>query len=342
MNTGLGGWMGISRHLAKYLPRDRPYTELEAMYSLQLDYWENNDASVAGYAEVWMWSRTRVRTFLSNVSAEINGSKGRFLLGKISPTKRTGTDTGTEQEGRQVQDRYKTGTRQVRMININDLGDQDGQVQGWCNAGTDQVLVQVQSRILDTTIERDIEKERDVTTTTLTPQGEAGEREEEADSQQQLDKPESVSDDAPEKPGPPSCPHQKIIDLYHQILCPPLPKVQRWTESRGKHLKARWVETKESSNIEWWEGYFKLVKKCPWLMGEIEPSSGGKRFVADIDWLINPNNMAKVLEGKYSQDGARRSLFDAPRGAAVPPRTCPIGTTAFGIISTENGETDGQ
>lgn len=164
--------MGISRYLAKFLPRDRPYTELEAMYSLQLDYWEGNDASVAGYAEAWTWSRTRVRTFLSNASAEINGSKGRFLLGKICPTKRTGTDTGTEQEGEQVQSRYRAGARQVRMINIKGLDGQGGQVQDRLDTGTEQVSIQVQSRILDTTIERERESKRDkLPTTPLPPAG---------------------------------------------------------------------------------------------------------------------------------------------------------------------------
>jgi hypothetical protein len=335
--------MGISRHLAKFLPKDRPYTELEAMYSLQLDYWEGNDASVAGYAEMWTWSRTKVRTFLSNASAEITGSKGRFLLGKIHPVKRTGTDTGTEQVSVQVQSRYRAGTRQVRMININSLDDQGEQVQGRCDTGAEQVSVQVQSRILDTTIERDIESERDkLPTTPLPPIGGTGEEGEEAVDQQQLDQSRAVNDDHPEKPVPPNCPHQKIIDLYHKILCPQLPRVKRWTESRGRHLKARWNETDESQTIEWWEEYFKTVKKCPWLMGEVEPSSGGKRFMADIDWLINQTNMAKVLEGKYSQGGVQKSLFGAPHGAVAPPRTCPIGTTAFGIISTENGENDEQ
>ena len=111
MNTGLGGWMPISRYLKKSLPVDRPYTELEAMYSLQLDYHDGNDASEAGYASLWRWSRTRVRNFLLSVSAEISDAKNQRSLGKVlSLLDKTGTDTGRGQAPIQAEDRQRTGT----------------------------------------------------------------------------------------------------------------------------------------------------------------------------------------------------------------------------------------
>ena len=98
----------------------------------------------------------------------------------------------------------------------------------------------------------------------------------------------------------PSCPHQKIIDLYHEIL-PELPRIKVWNETRKRYLQAKWKEDSERQNLEWWENYFKLVKKCPFLLGQIE-TRNGTTFRADLEWLIRPNNFAKVLEGKYLPD----------------------------------------
>jgi phage replication O-like protein O len=90
-----------------------------------------------------------------------------------------------------------------------------------------------------------------------------------------------------------SCPHQKIIDLYHEIL-PQLPKVKFWTEIRKRTLQSRWREDKERQSLEWWKSYFGCVKASPFLLGEND-----RQFRVDLEWLIAPRNMPKVLEGKY-------------------------------------------
>jgi len=89
-----------------------------------------------------------------------------------------------------------------------------------------------------------------------------------------------------------SCPHIKIVKLYHDIL-PELAKIKEWTPIRMKLLKKRWSEKKERQNLEWWKGYFKYVKKSKFLMGEKTD------FQADLEWLIRPTNFVKVIEGKY-------------------------------------------
>jgi hypothetical protein len=104
-------------------------------------------------------------------------------------------------------------------------------------------------------------------------------------------------------PAPPlngNCPHQEIINLYHEIL-PQLPQVKLWTDSRKKTLQCRWKEEKERQNLDWWRKYFKDVKQSPFLLGENE-----RKFRADLEWLIAIKNMAKVLEGKYTQ---KKSIF---------------------------------
>jgi hypothetical protein len=67
----LGGWVPISKSFLKYLPKDRAYTELEAAFSLQNDYDNSNKATVLGYANLWQWSRSRVKNFLNKMGVEI-------------------------------------------------------------------------------------------------------------------------------------------------------------------------------------------------------------------------------------------------------------------------------
>lgn len=96
------------------------------------------------------------------------------------------------------------------------------------------------------------------------------------------------------------CPHQAIIAAYHREL-PELRRVEVWNNTRRGLLRSRWREAPERQDIGWWVAYFIYVReKCPHLLGK---GSSGGRFAdwqADLEWLIRPNNMAKVLEGKYA------------------------------------------
>lgn len=90
----------------------------------------------------------------------------------------------------------------------------------------------------------------------------------------------------------PPCPHQEIVTLFSERL-PVLPSVRVMTDKRKRMLAARWREDKERQSIDWWERYFDYVNGCSFLLG----SDGS--WQANFDWLINPSNMAKVIEGNY-------------------------------------------
>ncbi|MFC1580038.1 hypothetical protein ACFL4N_03920 [Thermodesulfobacteriota bacterium] len=66
-----GNWVPISKAFLKDLPHDRPYTELEAMYSLQVDYDQEQPVTISGYASLWRWSRGKVDRFLKRIDVEI-------------------------------------------------------------------------------------------------------------------------------------------------------------------------------------------------------------------------------------------------------------------------------
>jgi hypothetical protein len=66
-----GNWIPVSKGLTKCLPKDRPYTSLEAAFSLQFDYDANKPVTIAGYSSLWQWSRGRVKRFMDMIGITI-------------------------------------------------------------------------------------------------------------------------------------------------------------------------------------------------------------------------------------------------------------------------------
>jgi hypothetical protein len=94
-----------------------------------------------------------------------------------------------------------------------------------------------------------------------------------------------------------ACPHRAIIALYEKTL-PSLPRVKKWNETRQKHLAARWKEDTEQSNLKWWENFFEYIGKSKFLTGRVT-GRDGHAFFASLDWIVKPENFAKIIEGKY-------------------------------------------
>jgi len=105
-----GNWVPLDKNLKKGLPKDRAYTELEAAFSLTCDYDSQKTATVAGYAKLWGWSRTKVKTFLINMKIDIvypeNTGKKQNQKGQIK---------------RQIQCRYSADTGQIRLVDSKGL-----------------------------------------------------------------------------------------------------------------------------------------------------------------------------------------------------------------------------
>lgn len=90
----------------------------------------------------------------------------------------------------------------------------------------------------------------------------------------------------------PSCPHQEIIKIYHEVL-PELKSVlpERWAgSSRATNLQARWKEDGRHQDLEFWRAYFSGVRKSDWHMG----NSGS--WKADLGWLVTRSNFDKMVE----------------------------------------------
>jgi hypothetical protein len=97
-----------------------------------------------------------------------------------------------------------------------------------------------------------------------------------------------------------ACPFNEILNTYHGTL-PELPTMKVLTEARRGYIKARWNE--HGRDLGWWKDYFLSVKESDFLCGRAEAYNGRKPFMADLEWLVKPSNMAKVIEGKYKNCG---------------------------------------
>lgn len=113
------------------------------------------------------------------------------------------------------------------------------------------------------------------------------------------------------KPSLPDCPHQDILALWAEVL-PQMPQhnAAQWRGSRCDHLRARWRETaaekgwtSPQQGIEYLRKLFAYVGRSPFLTGR-DHSPGRRPFFAELAWLVEPLNWAKVHEGKYHPEEA--------------------------------------
>ncbi len=103
------------------------------------------------------------------------------------------------------------------------------------------------------------------------------------------------------KPADP-CPHQEIIDLYHRIL-PMGRQVRIWNNARRNKLRSRWREDAKRQTLDWWARFFAYIAESDFLTGKTG-TVGRKPFEIDLEWIVTPANMVKIIEGKYHQQEA--------------------------------------
>lgn len=106
--------------------------------------------------------------------------------------------------------------------------------------------------------------------------------------------------DRPSRSAKPDCPHQQIIDLYHELL-PASPEIRNWTPARATHLRTRWNESPERQNLDWWRRFFSYIAKSEFLTGRAH-SRDRKPFCAPLDWICKAENFAKIIEGRYHEE----------------------------------------
>jgi len=96
------------------------------------------------------------------------------------------------------------------------------------------------------------------------------------------------------------CPHQEIINLYHDIL-PMGRQVKVWNETRKAKLRARWREASERQSLDWWGRLFFYIAKSEFLTGKASTKDRAP-FEIDLEWIVTPSNFIKIVEGKYHRE----------------------------------------
>jgi uncharacterized protein YdaU (DUF1376 family) len=105
---------------------------------------------------------------------------------------------------------------------------------------------------------------------------------------------------------PPTCPHDEIISLFHEVLSE-LPQVLVWNKSRQGYAKQRWrelaIEKKwetQEQGLEYFRKLFKYIRGSKFLMGKTT-SKDRRPFECTLEWILRPNNFANIIEGKYHE-----------------------------------------
>lgn len=84
--------------------------------------------------------------------------------------------------------------------------------------------------------------------------------------------------------------YQLIADMYNNT-CVSFPRLTKLSEKRKKAIKARL----NSYSLEDIQKVFTMAEQSDFLKG-----GNNRNWFATFDWLMNDNNMAKVLDGNYS------------------------------------------
>ena len=80
-----------------------------------------------------------------------------------------------------------------------------------------------------------------------------------------------------------------VVENYH-LYCDRMSKVSKLSDQRKKHVDARYKDFN-------YETIFEVIKKA----GKSDFLCGvnDKAWKADFDWIFNPTNFLKIMEGKY-------------------------------------------
>lgn len=94
-----------------------------------------------------------------------------------------------------------------------------------------------------------------------------------------------------------------VVENYH-LFCDRMSKVSKLSDQRKKHISARFKDFDFDTIIE----VLKRAGKSDFLCG-LNP----KAWKADFDWIFNPTNFLKIMEGKYDNKVEKKIDTTDPR-----------------------------
>ena len=90
---------------------------------------------------------------------------------------------------------------------------------------------------------------------------------------------------------------QTVLDLYHQI-CVSYPKLRKPSTARQKRINARI----NSFTLDDFRLLFEKAEASDFMKGKND-----RGWSANFDWMMNENNMLKVLEGNYDNKSSPKN-----------------------------------
>lgn len=114
-----------------------------------------------------------------------------------------------------------------------------------------------------------------------------------------------------------SVPYELVKDAYNSI-CKSYPKCTVLSDKRKKAIKARF---REGYTLEQIKQVFTMAEESEFLKGKND-----RNWSATFDWMLNTNNMAKILDGNYSR-GEKNGNQSTGRDAGNTKQSCKYGIT---------------
>ena len=106
------------------------------------------------------------------------------------------------------------------------------------------------------------------------------------------------------------CPHKEILALWQKHL-PHLTQPRSWEGNRQIFMRQRWKQAARPSayspegyrtgaeGLKWWDAFFGYIANDTTLASGFE--TNGRIWKPDLEWIINANNFAKIIDGKYAK-----------------------------------------
>lgn len=104
-------------------------------------------------------------------------------------------------------------------------------------------------------------------------------------------------DAPPAGDAPPALSPDDVAEIWNQVCGDVLPRCQKLTDKRRKHIRRRIAESPERQSPDWWRSYFARIRASPFCCGQ-----GNRGWRATLDWAVRSEDVVvSVLEGKYDR-----------------------------------------
>lgn len=91
--------------------------------------------------------------------------------------------------------------------------------------------------------------------------------------------------------------YQQIADMYNNT-CVSFPRLTKLSDARKKAIKAR-LKTYTADDLQ---NAFKLAEQSDFLKG-----ANNRNWSATFDWMLKDTNLAKILDGNYTNNSSKTS-----------------------------------